>query len=233
MKITNSKIIGLILIGFVVLYFLARVFNLIQFYSNETPAMEPTLKKGTTMLATNLKPPARNSIVAFKVNSLRNAAEESTHVSRIIGLENETIEIKDGIVLIDGNTVDHSFEILSAIKMQYNDYVQLSEKHNLELVNPNQPVGQHAFVYMTNSEVKILEDQIDFKPLDLPISGNRKYRINKIVKKGWSTNNFGPIKVPENHFFMISDNRNNCLDSRFYGFIGKDKIIGTTVIAGI
>lgn len=38
--------------------------------------------------------------------------------------------------------------------------------------------------------------------------------------------NFGPVTVPENFLFFLGDNRDNSLDSRFWGFVSKDKVLG-------
>ena len=38
--------------------------------------------------------------------------------------------------------------------------------------------------------------------------------------------NFGPITVPENKFFMLGDNRDNSRDSRYWGFVDYSQLRG-------
>lgn len=54
------------------------------------------------------------------------------------------------------------------------------------------------------------------------------FQDNKIltIGKGGLRDNFGPVTVPEDSFFVLGDNRDNSFDSRFWGFVKKDKIKG-------
>ena len=37
---------------------------------------------------------------------------------------------------------------------------------------------------------------------------------------------FGPVKVPKDHYLVLGDNRDNSADSRVYGFVPRDEIVG-------
>lgn len=75
-------------------------------------------------------------------------------------------------------------------------------------------------------EIKNKKVYINDKPIDESYAfheeeGNSSYHPR---------DNFGPSVIPENNFFVMGDNRENSMDSRFWGLLDKNKIKGKAFI---
>jgi signal peptidase I len=67
-------------------------------------------------------------------------------------------------------------------------------------------------------EVRAGKVWINGKPLDEPYTAQPSNR------------DYGPIVVPAGHVFMMGDNRNNSADSRYWGPLDEDRIVGVAFL---
>jgi signal peptidase I len=92
------QIIVVILFAYVAVYFFG------QSRTNIGQAMDSTLSGGDVVLLNELSyrfsSPSRNDVIAFHLNG-----SEDTHsyIRRVIGLPGETVQIKDGMIYINGS----------------------------------------------------------------------------------------------------------------------------------
>lgn len=56
--------------------------------------------------------------------------------------------------------------------------------------------------------------------------GSERYVLLRSDGGSGFVGNFSPTEVPEDHYLMLGDNRDNSRDSRVIGFIARDRILG-------
>jgi signal peptidase I len=120
-------------------------------------SMEPTLDIKDRIIVNKVsyyfREPRRQEVIVFRQVAPEGAPKRDL-IKRLIGLPGETLEIKDGVIYINGNP--------------------LEEKHPM----------------------------------------NQDYA------------NFGPLVVPPDAYFVMGDNRPASADSRYWGFLPKENVIG-------
>ena len=74
-------------------------------------------------------------------------------------------------------------------------------------------------------ELRLGKVFVDGEPLDEP------YVERAACKPGYPrTCSFGPLEIPEDHYFMMGDNRTHSVDSRFFGPVPKQDVIGELLV---
>ena len=106
-KSIQDQIKGILLWIFEILVVVLAAFVLVLFFgqirTNTGQSMEVTLSDGDHVLidtfSYRIGSPKRNDIIAFKPNG---SDTSHTYIKRVIGLPGETIQIKDGMIYING-----------------------------------------------------------------------------------------------------------------------------------
>ncbi|MGB8509785.1 MAG: signal peptidase I [Pyrinomonadaceae bacterium] len=151
----------------------------------------------------------RGDIVVFKYPSDIDTSEtivkyQTLFIKRVIGLPGETIEIRGADVLINGKLLpEHRVTTLDS--QLGNDKAELRKL--IESPRGDEPYA----VYYTPGTLSRTRNGDTSAPPTAIFGVNKSFR------------------VPDNEYFMMGDNRDNSEDSRFWGTVPRDLIVGRAV----
>ncbi len=103
---------------------------------------------------------------------------------------------KPGDTVVFRYPQDHSKDFIKRVVAKGGDTVEIRDK--LVYVN-GQKMSYPGAQYTSNVDIPSI-----FSPRD----------------------NFGPVTVPPDSYFVMGDNRDNSYDSRFWGFVKRDELVG-------
>lgn len=127
-------------------------------------------------------------------------AYQINYVKRVIGLPGETVEFKNNQVFINGQLLPEHRVIGDAD----------NDLSALEVTETGQRSPEEKWdVYY--SEASMRDSQ----------------RERSLRQTGYEFGVQGkPMQVPDNHFFVMGDSRDNSEDSRYWGFVPRELVIG-------
>jgi signal peptidase I len=159
--------------------------------------------------------PDRGDVVVFH----HPGPGDEDYVKRVIGLPGDTVEVRQGMVILNGRPLAR--ERIADVAMN---------------VSPNSPCrapGGEAGRTVSGEQGEAVCAMARFRET-LP-DGTSYDVLDQVVDGPGDT--FGPIHVPDGQLFVMGDNRDDSLDSRFpvsrrgVGLLPVDNLIGRVLVA--
>jgi signal peptidase I len=152
-----------------------------------------------------------NQIEPFKddPNDPGNKQYITNYVKRVIGLPGDRIELRGTSVIVNGQPLNE--RVITAINPpddpRTRDRIENNAPLEMEANPPPEGEGAYTVAYSPQSR-RAREGELEDPPIYLTLKGERV------------------INVPPDSYFVMGDNRDNSADSRYWGFVQRDLIIG-------
>ena len=210
------------LAGLLIVFLVCRLTEIFNFFTIATPSNEPTLKKGTIVYSSNLEQPKRFDFILYKYNSLEFG--RTVWVHRLCGLPGDKIQLIKGELFVN----DQSTETL--LRTYHNYFISSMDLDNLRKYNI---LPEDQVIQVSQDTFNIPLDKETIKKYNLVVKDfffdDSNDEIYKMYNHHWTPDNFGPLIIPNNTYFVLGDNRSNTLDSRYIGCIPKDNYVATVL----
>lgn len=187
----------------------------LKVYNIPTTSSSPTLEPGDYIIVSNLIAVKRNDFTVFK--SFNEDSGLVNFVFRMVAKEEDTLSIINGFTFVNNVNIDKGISTKHAYKLHED---ALNKQHFLQENND-------YYRFSRDSILIYLEDKIAETIFKKTIKAYiNPTEVHESFPKEWNSYNFGPLIIPENTFFVLGDNRDNAMDSRFIGLIDQNDYIG-------
>jgi len=177
-----------------------------------------------------IREPRRGDIVSFEFPGFRDELVPSTpveYLKRLIGEPGDKIQVINKVLYVNGTIYPNP---------QYSVFSKETQPQNAprrEIFPKGSPWNEDFYGPITvpkKGDVVTL-DKDNYEKWDTFIKREghsiKRDPDSKIFIDGKEQNQY---TVERNYYFMMGDNRNNSLDSRFWGFVPRENIVGKAMI---
>ena len=196
------------------LFFVVRSF-FIEAFKIPTGSMEGTLLVGDFLLVNKLVYGAEVPFTGVKLPALRSPKRgdvivfqwpvdrTKNFVKRIVGMPGDTLAMREGNLVRNGKAQRERYVSHTAPGSDVSDAEFNWQAAYLLGAHPVNEASRSPMAVQT------LEASPGYHP---------------------SRNNWGPLVVPQGNYFVLGDNRDNSLDSRYWGFVADSLVRGQPLV---
>lgn len=180
----------------IVLFLVVRAF-LVEAFKIPSGSMERTLLVGDFLLVNKLVYGAEVPFMGKHLPALRRPGRGDVIVFQWPADPSKNFVKR--LVGVAGDTLEMRLGVL------YRNGLAQPERYATRSAGESDPPADDQFVWQRDHLVRTAEARVGYHP---------------------SRNNWGPLVVPRAHYFVLGDNRDNSLDSRYWGFVPDSMVRG-------
>jgi signal peptidase I len=134
--------------------------------------------------------------------------------------------MKNGVLWVNKKNFDEELNLKNQFSISNAAYAQI-EDDDKEISEDNYLPAANADSTIVTFEKNVLkkyQHSVKFIPYIIKDSFSAFAWMSE--RPYWTIDNFGPLAIPPDCYFVLGDNRHNAQDSRYIGFIKKHDIKG-------